>query len=828
MTDSKFGAVYEDSRFQDVLSFLETRIRLELIAIIRRFRLKGEVLFEVRKKTTASAYSKLQKKNIERQEDLGVKRTSIVEIIQDLVGARIVCFDDEVQKKIFEYILQVESMAIQKDGLEFYSAPFREYTLSKDIHEDLSESINRTKSSIISQEKLQKKEKVSNYESLHFFIKFDSKIDGYLLDDLTSIDNCESKGERIRDIAERKYLQKLIKEFDEEQKYLISKIPVEVQVRTITQHLWAQEEHKYVYKNHLLEEENPNHTRAISVLSSTFTGLKFAYYNVERLRSIIKNVSSSDGKLSPVYRGKSKDLNSFRFSYFDDEDQKIIDKFTEVDGFFQTTNRLFFDENVGKETIAEKLIFLFDLVKDNSTTTSLDFDPEGWAKRRIFYLFLAYIALFSTDKSLPPSVAKVLKKERDIVDFVGETAFETSISDAQRGTLKLASKLYERVATYDSVSRFLLKDSKDRKAKLFWDPLVGIRLASSFFLQGEFAGAREAISGVFSLGGGKNELTSWSELELSRDFSLPEILMRYSQYIAFDDFESDAKMIESFSEAENVFEAIFSININEFNPEYYRALAWYQTITGHMFTQGVIIPENITKYRKVCRSYLVEHIDSAKNSLISRKPEVLLAFIFLPSRSDRTKNAKEEIQNAYNDFSKTMKDHNSYPEIANKYLKQMAQKIRDRAMVRVGGRSNSTFLSYSTKDFELASQLVVELRNNGLDIKFDIEFEKDKLLAHQVEQALSDARCAILLITRSYLASSWAKEERYFLMEKSRRKELGLFVVRVDVSQDELFEKAPLLSSFLNFELDTCDVKKLANELSAEINRHMNSPTFQL
>lgn len=69
MTDSKFGAVYEDSRFQDVLSFLETRIRLELIAIIRRFRLKGEVLFS-QKKDHCLCIFKASEKNIERQEDL--------------------------------------------------------------------------------------------------------------------------------------------------------------------------------------------------------------------------------------------------------------------------------------------------------------------------------------------------------------------------------------------------------------------------------------------------------------------------------------------------------------------------------------------------------------------------------------------------------------------------------------------------------------------------------------------------------------------------------------------------------------------------------------
>ena len=67
MSDEQFRELYESDAHRRLLDFLETRIRLEIIAIIRRFKLKGEVLFEVRQKSTASAYAKLQEELFLRQ-----------------------------------------------------------------------------------------------------------------------------------------------------------------------------------------------------------------------------------------------------------------------------------------------------------------------------------------------------------------------------------------------------------------------------------------------------------------------------------------------------------------------------------------------------------------------------------------------------------------------------------------------------------------------------------------------------------------------------------------------------------------------------------------
>jgi len=115
MSDDEFRDIYENQEFKNTLDFLETRIRLEILTIIRRFQLKGEVSFEVRQKSTTSAYSKLQSELVERQAEFGNRPVELFEVLRDLIGVRLICVHEEVQKRVFEYMLQVESIVIQSE-----------------------------------------------------------------------------------------------------------------------------------------------------------------------------------------------------------------------------------------------------------------------------------------------------------------------------------------------------------------------------------------------------------------------------------------------------------------------------------------------------------------------------------------------------------------------------------------------------------------------------------------------------------------------------------------------------------------------------------------
>ncbi|MCR9121037.1 MAG: TIR domain-containing protein [Phyllobacteriaceae bacterium] len=827
MTDDQFREIYENRSFKNILEFIETRIRLEILSIIRRFQLKGEVLFEVRQKSTSSAYSKLQKELVARQSEFGSKPIYIFDVLKDLVGVRIICLHEEIQKRVFEYILQVESIVIQPEGLEFYSARFRDYTLSRDIHDQLMDIIKGVKRSWVSESELEKKSKASNYESLHFYVKFESKIDDYLLRQLARGRRGASEGERVRDRAEGDYLIDLHGSFTDEQLDQIRKVPVECQVRTITDHLWAQEEHKYVYKSSSLPLNTDERAKAMEVLRGTFTGLKFAYYNVDRLRSLVRNVSATHETPETAYAGSSKDINPVRFRYFPDDRKDLVAQFRAVEGLFLKSGKDMAGDLDDGTAFLDSIISLYDQVVSIDQTggekPTAPFDTESWGRRRLFYLLLAYMALSTSRKRVNPETAQRLRDEIDLIDLVGEAAFRASMYD-EEGSVKLASKIYERIETFDRIARTLTEKedtAADERSEVFLDPLVGIRLASSFFIQGEFAGASKAMRDMFDVSG-KNDLTSWSELELGADFSLSEILMRYSQYVFFENFDEEDKLQDDFLLLQEIFGQVFELPNDDFCPELYRCYAWYYSLVNYLFTQSSLVPTKLADFKTKARNYLIEFHKEATESLVSSKPETLLVEIYLPIHMHGEEEREEKIGEAYAKFTELMQNFHSYPRSAVVYLSRMASKIKDRTREKSTREYDSTFISYSRKDIDLVKSVVDHLKGHGIKVRFDQDFEKGFGISGQVERAMLGANSAVLVVTPDYLRSEWAAEERAFLMDKRRRKELRLFVLRYNVDDADILEKAPLLAGILGYTADNDTLGGTVAEMAEGISRALS------
>jgi ppGpp synthetase/RelA/SpoT-type nucleotidyltranferase len=819
MTDKEFKNFYESSPHQKLVDYLETRIRLEILEIIRRFELKGEVFFEIRQKSTVSAYAKLQKEIFSRQEELGNSEVYLFQIIKDIVGARIICLHEEIQKRVFDYMLQIESLVIQPEGLEFYSAPFRDYTLSKDIHDELSQSIASVASALSPIRDVTKKSKPSNYESLHFYVQFSSQVDIYLLKELTDHKASIETGQQVREAAEGKYLLNLFEQFSKEEASLTQMMPIEFQIRTITDHLWAQEEHKYIYKNTSLPAGTTESQRVVEVLKNAFVGLKFAYYNVERLRSLVRKVSSSKVQPEPKFTGSSKDINSIRFTFFTENRHEIEGMFAEADRNFADAVFDLEGSDGASGKIIESIRKLYSSVHAASNKKTSTFDVRAWGKERLFYLFLAYVVLFSKNRKLTPALTMALKNEIELTALIGNTAFQATVHD-DKGSLKLATKLYERIETFDRITRTLIIENDDNpltesEALVFKDPLVGIRLASSFFLQEEFSGAVKALRGTFSLGG-EAGLTSWYSLALAQDFSLSEILMRYSQYIFFESFEDEDKLVDNYIDLQDAFDCIFGLDSSSFNPELYRSYCWYHSMTNYLLTQSAFVPEGIRLHGEACQKYLLRHHAEAMGDEIRSKPEITLSNIYLQI-SLQTSKASEVVNKLDREFQALMPNYESYPSLVNQYLMRMASKLRDRAIGKIGRDQNSVFISYAHHDVKSAVKAAETLRSVGLAVKIDLEFRNGKGIAPEIEKAMLEATSAILLVTPSYLVSEWASEERAFLMDKRRRKELTLYVIAVGVTDDDLYKKAPLLSGIKNYRADSESFESIMSKVAKEI-----------
>lgn len=812
MDDETFCKFYEGKEFREILEFLEIRTRMELLSIIRGFKRKGDVLFEIRIKSPQSAFEKLRKELAKRQGEFGDQPVYLFEILQDLVGARVICIQEEAQKQVFQDILRAESLSIQSSGLEFYSAPFRNFTLAPDIHDELLDIIKGVKATWNTLETVEKKSKASNYESLHFYVKYESKIDEHLLGELVKEREDQKGSEKVRNRAEAEYLFGLFESFTEQQLDAMHRFPVEFQIRTMLDHLWAQEEHKYIYKPDTLAATPEENEEAEEILRGTFTGLKFAYYNVDRLRSLVRTVTSSKSTAIPSFEGRSKDNNPFRFVYFPDGASDLQSEFDRVEKLFIKGEKDFPGNDTDGRPVLDALNTLYKGVisfDEGERKSGAIFDDANWGRKRIFYMFLAYLTLSSSKKVLTEDAAFFLKKKMGLLDLVGQSAFGGLINNP-KGTVILASLIYDRVNEYDRLG-WRHRDPDDPRTMVFLDPLVGVRLASSYFLQSEYSGAAKAMRDMFAFI--EKDGRVWADNELSKDLERAEVLMRYAQYAFFDDFRSENGFQGAMPVLQTIFEQIFKLPDDEFSTSLYRSYAWYYVLINYLIASHVNIPEMLMTFKNRARAYLVKHFEDAQGLFEKEKPETLLAGIYLPVHMESDADKVALIENAYKVYAESIQSHISYPTSAVGHLNRMAASMKDRALKKVRGVTKSAFISYSHENKPAVTQIVNLLEAQKVNVFYDADFKRGRSIDPQIEQAMLNATSAIIVVTPEYWRSDYAEEERSFLMgrhrhEKRRRREgkhrpdgFELFILQIGVDDVSFQKNAPLMAGILRYEV---------------------------
>lgn len=831
MDDDTFCKFYEGKEFREILEFLEIRTRMELLSIIRGFKRKGDVLFEIRIKSPLSAFEKLRKELAKRQGEFGDQPVYLFEIIQDLVGARVICIQEEAQKQVFQDILRAESLSIQSSGLEFYSAPFRDFTLARDIHDELIDIIKGVKATWNTATTVEKKSKASNYESLHFYVKYESKIDAHLLGKLVKEREDQKGSEKVRNRAEAEYLLGLFKSFTEQQLDEMRRFPVEFQIRTMLDHLWAQEEHKYIYKADTLAATPEENEEAEEILRSAFTGLKYAYYNVDRLRSLVRSVTSSKSTVDPSFEGRSKDNNTFRFVYFPDGASDLQSEFDRAEKLFLECEKDFSGHDTDGRPILNALNAIYEAVvsfDEGERESGAIFDNANWGRKRIFYMFLAYLALSSSKKVVTEEAARFLNKKMGLLELVGQSAFGGLINN-RNGTVILASLVYDRVKEYDRLG-WRNRDTDDARTMVFLDPLVGVRLASSYFLQSEYSGAAKAMRDMFAFV--EKDGRVWADNELAKDLERAEVLMRYSQYVFFDDFNSKNGFQGAMTVLQAIFENIFKIPDDAFSTSLYRSYAWYYVLINYLIESHVNIPEMLMKFRNRAREYLVKHFDAAGGLMKEVKPESILVGIYLPVHLDTDTNKVALIEDAYNTYAESIQSHTSYPTSAVRHLNLMAASMKERALKKVIGVTKSTFISYSHENKPTVTRLVSLLQAQKVNVFYDADFKRGRYIDPQIEQAMLNATSAIIVVTPEYWNSSYAEEERGFLMgqhrhEEKRRKEgkdrpngFKLIILRLGVDEGSFRKNAPLMAGILSYDVTEDQLEQTILKVAQQLNEN--------
>lgn len=826
----EFKKAYESTAYQEFMDYVECRMRMEIISIIRYFDLKGDVFFELRKKSALSAYNKIQKEMAAHIVEFGDRRLSFHDIIQDIVGCRIICTDESVVESVVRLILQVENIEIKEDGIELYDAHFRAYTdteprraslgqIFSGIGNDYTASGDNREAS-----PMRRLSKKSLYESLHFYVHFSSPFDQFQLSPANSrLMSATDESTRRRDIAEWEYVGQLWTRLGEDYRVLSREFPVEFQIRTTTEHMWASEEHRFVYSQ-LKQGLTTISSEDLEVLRSAFVGLKYAYLHIDQLRSMVRRIAFKSTNVEAVYTGRSKDLNDLRFFYFGNRREEIAKLFGEADSLFTAIIRR---SPEAASSLVERLTPLLDrLVKlherlqdvEGASTKQAEgaaklfpeetFSAVRWGRNRVFLLFIAYVMLFSGVGALDKKLRWYLDK-LEVSKVIGLQSLGLAEQRSDGGVF-LASRIYERVRAFDEFALIWLTEVADgpegaasneatHNANLFRDPLVGVRHASSLFLQEQFAGARQSLDRVFRLSP-DGTAGSWNNLPLAVDFSQAELQMRYTQYIWFEYFQDIGELLDKFQILENGFNAIFSLPSDGYNYSIYRAYSWYYAVFSYLQTRRPFLPDSFLNYQERCLAYLRTHYEEAHNggdTSAGNKIEVLLSLIPLSGTQGIYGTQTERLDR----FRRVLKGYRSYPARALRIIDMMATEIANTSKMRAIS-SSYTFISYVHEDRPLVEEVAQELVRAGIPTRYDQEFRAGSSLLSSVENILDGAYAAIIVVSKAYLAAEgWAKEERAYLMEQRRKSKIKLYIVLSGIAKKELLTKAPLLADILWIDL---------------------------
>jgi ppGpp synthetase/RelA/SpoT-type nucleotidyltranferase len=323
-TEQQFTQEYESVENQRFLDYLENRIRFELISLINTLDRKGDITIEVRKKGSLSALNKIFK---EMKRTTNSSNVKLQDIVKDFIGCRIVCIDESALVNTFKALLQSEEFKILNDGFEIYSAPFRKY-------ENGSSRYLRMVGKLGLDKELKKpidEIKYTNYESLHCYLNF-TRSDRINLGVAEAVSGERGPSRENRYRTEMENLQHLYDEMTDSQKGLILDFPIECQLRTVLEHLWSVEEHRYVYEK-VKSGKMPENDPKKSILRDAFVALKYHYSAIDDVRDVIRNISNDPGEENLYYyTGTSKDIGGVRAAYFEQNDHslKLVQEAAEV------------------------------------------------------------------------------------------------------------------------------------------------------------------------------------------------------------------------------------------------------------------------------------------------------------------------------------------------------------------------------------------------------------------------------------------------------------------------------------------------------------------
>ncbi len=497
-----FLKFYKNEQYQTLLKYLERRIKSDFIRILASTGLVGDAYFTARVKKPYSAFDKFSRAIDEYQKKRQGKlqRPVLYELIRDLVAIRLICIDENSEEDIVRRIATSDTLAMDQT-CEFYRLAARKRSsLSHVLKPIFANGLFESKKS-------------SGYESVHLEVSFFGALDRY---EKSRYELGPVFGKRVKEI------NKLRRQMTEETISHIPRFPIEVQIRTFTQHIWARDEQKVIYSPIKSGQQSQKDDHLTLAIRSEFMKLKEALNQAEAIRVRIQHIETRRVKRSLRFVGKSYEVDS-RLCYFNlanfnqyvNRLRSIETRLNELKLISPNNAHSRFSDDV--LDILSNISKLCEEINRNSGEQYLAESEnrlveDFWGRQRVILLMVGFLMLFSDEETL-----------KKMLDYTATNTKLNSILGAGKDIdsgFSAAARLYEHILIND---RIISLKEKLKFRYVFQDPLVYSRLATSRYSNEDYFGAASSMKELFA--------TKWWDSFWHETKPMLDVPKRYQFYL---------------------------------------------------------------------------------------------------------------------------------------------------------------------------------------------------------------------------------------------------------------------------------------------------------
>ena len=734
-----------------------------------------------------------------RQEFLELQKDYyLYEIVKDIVAARIICLDQTVLETILSLVLRSETFRI--NDYEIYRPFFWEYERQSDGARNIFFAILNDQPEIIS--------KPSNYESTHLEITFGAPVDRYPIKH-ASIDRTEARGfsrgdssgedklsRKIFDFRMRLQHQ-LFKKLNRDARKAIPNFPFELQLRTYSQHIWAQDEHRYVYSPH--KSGTISDVKLLEQTRSAFTGLKFFLSSSDTVRQLIRKLHNEGvGKSDPL-EGHGMEVGTRLYFFRGDQFKNIRDRLVDLDS---KTTRYLQNRKVDRtkqDFWKDAIKFLHSIVQDAAQIEDSYFngrhdgDGEYWGRQRVIAMILGFILLFCIEDAAQSGNSDQRKREalrlfllrHDLRSILGTLIVDSEHALFPNYTANLAARVYEFIKTNDRY--FLDYGKRNEFEHIIFDPLIFARNATALYRMGEFAGAYRTLSEFFESRHYDSKYWSAPAHQGHSELELRGRLLQYQWYRNALDYEQIIGSLPVYeSLLRDIEKAISKAASND--SDVVEVVCWATWIWGAL--QALKVPISGTLKSSFERLYRkVENALEQLGPVELKKPYLLGARAIHHLRNSKMQEAQSDLVLAEKLIAKGVPHPAPAVRIQNSMIAILKSEFAEYRYTW------DVFVSYSTEDRQVARELASKLKEHlAVFIDYENVYFGDPITPI-IEKGLRESRHIVMLVTPTYIKRKWTEIERIsFATQEVWIGDRKFFVILKDVSLGEFRSRFPTLA----------------------------------